>query len=275
MQKIPGDAAVTLRPADHQCRDAGTAHGKPADQSILLSQHRETKDRAQDTREDHYTPENFRMEWVWKNLLRRYRVRRTAGNSSACYRYFANVLWSWRRDLNPRPPDYKSGALPTELRQQFGKDAPSRKLIPLIPARCPGQLIKLSQWELLAQPGSLVRNMGDALASSFTARGETYESRSVRPYRHWPFRFVRTLGSFGPNLSRCRTKPLRFISWLVLPPHSGHFQPLASATLVFICLSWMGSDNINPSWGLWAGSVVFGQDGGFYAKPTQPRVYDR
>ena len=28
-------------------------------------------------------------------------------------------LWSWRRDLNPRPPDYKSGALPTELRQQF------------------------------------------------------------------------------------------------------------------------------------------------------------
>jgi hypothetical protein len=61
------------------------------------------------------------------------------------------VLWSWRRDLNPRPPDYKSGALPTELRQQLGKGAPSRKLIPLIPARCPGQLIKLSQRELLAQ----------------------------------------------------------------------------------------------------------------------------
>ena len=30
------------------------------------------------------------------------------------------ICWSWRRDLNPRPPDYKSGALPTELRQQFG-----------------------------------------------------------------------------------------------------------------------------------------------------------
>jgi hypothetical protein len=26
-------------------------------------------------------------------------------------------LWSWRRDLNPRPSDYKSDALPTELRQ--------------------------------------------------------------------------------------------------------------------------------------------------------------
>ena len=26
-------------------------------------------------------------------------------------------LWSWRRELNPRPSDYKSDALPTELRQ--------------------------------------------------------------------------------------------------------------------------------------------------------------
>ena len=25
--------------------------------------------------------------------------------------------WSWRRELNPRPSDYKSDALPTELRQ--------------------------------------------------------------------------------------------------------------------------------------------------------------
>src|SRR6185369_927659 len=25
--------------------------------------------------------------------------------------------WSWRRELNPRPADYKSAALPTELRQ--------------------------------------------------------------------------------------------------------------------------------------------------------------
>ena len=28
--------------------------------------------------------------------------------------------WSWRRDLNPRPSDYKSDALPAELRQQAG-----------------------------------------------------------------------------------------------------------------------------------------------------------
>jgi hypothetical protein len=31
----------------------------------------------------------------------------------------ASVLWSWRRDLNPRPSDYKSDALPAELRQLF------------------------------------------------------------------------------------------------------------------------------------------------------------
>jgi hypothetical protein len=27
------------------------------------------------------------------------------------------TIWSWRRDLNPRPSDYKSDALPAELRQ--------------------------------------------------------------------------------------------------------------------------------------------------------------
>ena len=27
--------------------------------------------------------------------------------------------WSWRRELNPRPSDYKSDALPTELRQHL------------------------------------------------------------------------------------------------------------------------------------------------------------
>ena len=29
----------------------------------------------------------------------------------------ASDTWSWRWDLNPQPPDYKSGALPIELRQ--------------------------------------------------------------------------------------------------------------------------------------------------------------
>jgi hypothetical protein len=32
-------------------------------------------------------------------------------------------IWSWRRESNPRPSDYKSDALPTELRQQTGESA--------------------------------------------------------------------------------------------------------------------------------------------------------
>ena len=63
-----------------------------------------------------------------------------------------SVLWSWRRDSNPRPSDYKSDALPTELRQQFwGIPALPRKRIPRIPSECPGQLVKLSQGQLGVQ----------------------------------------------------------------------------------------------------------------------------
>ena len=32
-------------------------------------------------------------------------------------RFRLRIAWSWRRDLNPRPSDYKSDALPAELRQ--------------------------------------------------------------------------------------------------------------------------------------------------------------
>ncbi len=28
------------------------------------------------------------------------------------------IVWSWREESNPRPADYKSAALPTELRQR-------------------------------------------------------------------------------------------------------------------------------------------------------------
>src|SRR5690242_21105692 len=32
------------------------------------------------------------------------------------------LWWSWRRELNPRPSDYKSDALPAELRQRSETD---------------------------------------------------------------------------------------------------------------------------------------------------------
>jgi hypothetical protein len=51
----------------------------------------------------------------WKNLLRHYKP--TPPPDGKLVPSF--ILWSWRRDSNPRPSDYKSDALPTELRQQF------------------------------------------------------------------------------------------------------------------------------------------------------------
>jgi hypothetical protein len=39
---------------------------------------------------------------------------------------FAPLKWSWRRDLNPRPSDYKSDALPAELRQPNSPEDPVR-----------------------------------------------------------------------------------------------------------------------------------------------------
>ena len=32
---------------------------------------------------------------------------------------YVSRYWSWREDLNPRPADYKSAALPAELRQHW------------------------------------------------------------------------------------------------------------------------------------------------------------
>jgi hypothetical protein len=126
---------------------AANAHGKPADY-FQLSQHRETKARAKSSAKITACREKFRMECVLEKPVA------PLTESATCRKYF--FYWSWRRDLNPRPPDYKSGALPTELRQQILRiDAPSRKLIPRIPSRCPGQLYKVPQGEFGVQTGRL------------------------------------------------------------------------------------------------------------------------
>src|SRR5207245_1878601 len=57
--------------------------------------------------------------------------------------------WSWRRDLNPRPADYKSAALPTELRQleqkvNFSTSYASR-------ASCPPFFRRLSTVQVVAR----------------------------------------------------------------------------------------------------------------------------
>ena len=51
------------------------------------------------------------------SLPRQLSVVLDAVRSTRALRTGTTRLWSWRRDLNPRPADYKSAALPTELRQ--------------------------------------------------------------------------------------------------------------------------------------------------------------
>jgi hypothetical protein len=46
--------------------------------------------------------------------LRSCALRRVSARKTTARRF---IFWSWRRDLNPRPSDYKSDALPAELRQ--------------------------------------------------------------------------------------------------------------------------------------------------------------
>ena len=41
-----------------------------------------------------------------------------SGGGKAEVRGWSGTLWSWRRESNPQPADYKSAALPIELRQQ-------------------------------------------------------------------------------------------------------------------------------------------------------------
>jgi hypothetical protein len=48
--------------------------------------------------------------------------------------------WSWRRDLNPRPSDYKSDALPTELRQQSETTGPRGRIYPSDPFQMSGTI---------------------------------------------------------------------------------------------------------------------------------------
>ena len=55
------------------------------------------------------------LAFRWKCYMRSAYCVRNA--SSHTLRKNPLSIWSWRRDLNPRPSDYKSDALPAELRQ--------------------------------------------------------------------------------------------------------------------------------------------------------------
>jgi hypothetical protein len=87
------------------------------------------------------------------------RVRAIASTSG-------KLFWSWRRDLNPRPSDYKSDALPAELRQQNflqGAD-PSGTVIPCSLSDCWDNLLRYHNGYLRAIKA--VRLSGSLLTSS-------------------------------------------------------------------------------------------------------------
>ena len=60
--------------------------------------------------------------------------------------------WSWRRDLNPRPSDYKSDALPTELRQQSETTGPRGRIYPSDPFQMSGTILKGTITVICTQP---------------------------------------------------------------------------------------------------------------------------
>ena len=71
--------------------------------------------------------------------------------AAAAARFIVLRSWSWRRDLNPRPSDYKSDALPAELRQPAGPDTTaSNRARFFLPA---GTNYKLNTSEVRVQPG--------------------------------------------------------------------------------------------------------------------------
>src|SRR5690606_830496 len=75
--------------------------------------------------------------------------------------------WSWRWDSNPRPPDYKSGALPVELRQR-NHEAPR--------STCAGTAVyTLAPRVSQHSGGALARGAGEAARS---------RPRLLRPYNN-------------------------------------------------------------------------------------------
>ena len=80
------------------------------------------------------------MECVWKNLLRHYKPSPPPDGEFVP----SFILWSWRRDSNPRPSDYKSDALPTELRQQFRDNCAFAQTNPSDPFRMSGTILKVT-----------------------------------------------------------------------------------------------------------------------------------
>ena len=105
----------------------------------------------------------------------------------------AKIWWSWRRDLNPRPSDYKSDALPAELRQ-----------------RCSNQA-------RITDRAQTMQEMDSKLLRGATAALVEKEALSVHPLQHNNLFFICYLHALpqgplpgNPQLSTPPCRPPRF-----------------------------------------------------------------
>ena len=92
--------------------------------------------------------------------------------------------WSWRRDLNPRPSDYKSDALPTELRQQSETTGPRGRIYPSDPFQMSGTILKGTITVIRAQPFLLRRTdhmEGSATKFLICIAGGARSKERIRP----------------------------------------------------------------------------------------------
>ena len=136
---------TTLRSGAHANPRTHAARAKLPVRKIRLSQNRETKVAHKTPRRSLTTRrKKFRMECVGKTCCAANRVRRLPEN-------IASFSGAGEGIRTPDPLITNQMLYRLSYASKTGESAPSRKLIPLIPSRCPGQLYKVPQREVGAQ----------------------------------------------------------------------------------------------------------------------------
>src|SRR5260221_11999129 len=90
---------------------------------LVLATHPPVLEKIPAKRQPHYSQKQIHRLSAASENTKRTRVKRHQPvnfefQDSLRLTPLQNFWWSWRRELNPRPSDYKSDALPAELRQR-------------------------------------------------------------------------------------------------------------------------------------------------------------
>jgi hypothetical protein len=90
------------------------------------------------------------------------------------------IAWSWRRDLNPRPSDYKSDALPAELRQPKAFQRTERCADTLLFSAYHGTEVKVS---IAAQPEQTRKTLSRLLRFDLIRQPECFRRQAANSRR--------------------------------------------------------------------------------------------